>query len=456
VKNSLSKEIKIEPLTRVEGHGQVIVRINVKDKKLKEVEFSIIESPRFFEKFLEGKPAEEAPRITERICGICFVDHHLASVKAVEDAWNITIPETALLLRKTIHYADFVTSHMLHIAFLCLPDLVDIEERNFLGLAKVKPNLVKLAINLHEYGNKIVGEIGGRIINPVTAIPGGMAKPLTQEQKDKLLTETSQALKDVKQFTDEALSLMEKKAEILSYPVTGTYYMGLVNDGWHEIYDGNLKVVDAKGKQVYQFKAQEYLEYIAEKVSDHSFVKLPFLKKIGFPKGIYRVGPLARLNVMEKISGSLTQEYLKSYVKIFGKPSNHLMAYNAARMLEVVNAIESIQELLNNEKITSENVRVPVKEKAGVGVGIVEAPRGVLIHNYQTNNDGIIVNANVISPTTHNAPSIEANVQALAEHQLEELLKQKNEDALWKLETLIRAYDPCISCATHLVKIVKE
>ena len=152
-----------------------------------------------------------------------------------------------------------------------------------------------------------------------------------------------------------------------------------------------------KENQVYQFKAQEYLEYIAEKVSDHSFVKLPFLKKIGFPKGIYRVGPLARLNVMEKISGSLTQKYLKSYVKIFGKPSNHLMAYNAARMIEVVNAIESIQELLNNEKITSENVRVPVKEKAGVGVGIVEAPRGVLIHNYQTNNDGIIVNANVLS-----------------------------------------------------------
>lgn len=456
MKIGLGKEIKIEPLTRVEGHGQVIVRINVKDRKLKEVEFSVIESPRFFEKLLEGKPAEEAPRMTERICGICFVDHHLASVKAVEDAWGATIPETALKLRKTIHYADFITSHVLHIAFLCLPDLVNIKERNFLELAKVNPNLVKLAINLHEYGNKVVGEIGGRIVHPVTAIPGGMAKPLTEEQKTKLLTETSQALKDVKKLADKTLKLMEEKIEILNYPVTGTYYMGLVSDGWHEIYDGNLKVMDEKGNLTYQFKAQEYLEYIAEKVSEHSFVKLPFLKKIGFPQGIYRVGPLARLNIMEKISGTLTQDYIKSFMKIFGKPSNHLMAYNAARVIEIVNAVESVHEFLGDKKITSENVRAPVKEKRGVGVGVVEAPRGILIHNYQTNDDGIIVNANIISPTTHNAPSIEATLKALAEHQMEELLKPKNDEALWRMETLVRAYDPCISCATHLVRVVKE
>jgi F420-non-reducing hydrogenase large subunit len=453
----LSREIKVEPLTRVEGHGNVIVRVNVKDKSLKEVELNIVESPRFFERFLVGKPAEEAPRISQRICGICFADHHLASVKAVEAAWDIAIPEIAVLLRKALHYADIITSHMLHVAFLCLPDLVDgLPERSFTGLLKVKPELVKLAVNLHSYGNQVVEEIGGRIINPVTAIPGGMSKPLTKEQKDRLLAKTSEALKDAEKFASEAAALMEQKAESFKHPVSERYYVGLVRDGWHELYDGELKVVNSKGETVYKFNSSEYLDYVAERISPHSFVKLPYLRKLGFPAGIYRVGPLARLNTAEKLSGTLTQKYLKSFEKIFGKPSDRLMAYNMARIVEVVNSIEAISEILSSEQITSENVRVKVEPKSGIGVGIVEAPRGILIHHYETSSEGILTNVNIISPTTSNAPSIETDLRIFAENRVEEIVSSDNSQVLWEMETLVRAYDPCISCATHLVKLVLE
>ena len=452
----MSREIKIKPLTRVEGHGQVIIRIDLEKQKLKEVEFSIIESPRFFEKILKGKPAEEAPRITERICGICFVDHHLASVKAVENAWGATIPETALMLRKIIHYADFVTSHILHLAFLCLPDLVDIKERNFLGLAKSNPELVKEALVLHEYGNKVVQQIGGRAIHPVTAIPGGMVNPLPKEQKAQMLTETVQALEQAKHFADESLRIIEDKTQAFKYPTTGNYYLSLVKNSSHEIYDGILTMLDKKANETSTFDAQKYLEHIAERVSDHSFVKLPYIKTKGFPDGMYRVGPLARLNVMKNIPGAVTKDYLNSYLRVFGKPSDNLMAYNMARVIEIVNAIESVQELLNHENITSTDIRRPVKEKKGIGVGIVEAPRGVLIHNYRTNSDGIITDANVISPTTQNAPSIEADLQKMAEQNLEKLIQPENRESLWQMETLVRAYDPCISCATHLVRVVRE
>ncbi len=215
-------------------------------------------------------------------------------------------------------------------------------------------------------------------------------------------------------------------------------------------------MLDQKANKTSEFDAQQYLEHIAERVSDHSFVKLPYIKAKGFPDGIYRVGPLARLNVMKKISGALTQDYLSSYVRVFGKPSDDLTAYNMARVIELINAVESIQKLLNQEKVTSTNVRDPVKERKGTGVGIVEAPRGILIHNYQTNNDGIITNANVISPTTQNAPSIERDLQKMAEQNLEELIRPENHESQWKMETLVRAYDPCISCATHLVKVIHE
>ncbi|MEM3476208.1 MAG: Ni/Fe hydrogenase subunit alpha [Candidatus Bathyarchaeia archaeon] len=448
------EEIKIEPLTRVEGHGKVIIK--VKDNQLEDVKLCIIESPRFFEKIMQGLPAEEAPRFSERICGICYAAHHLASVKAVENAWKVAPPEPAILQRKLLHYAGFVTSHSLHLLFLCLPDLIDIQERSIIGLSKVKPELVNFALKIHEYGNLITEVIGGKTIHTVTAIPGGVSKPLSKDKKDSLKTKFNEVFKAAESFADEVMNLIEEKQSFFASLNKAYYYMGLVKNEKHELYDGTLKVIDYAGRELYNFKAEEYLEYIAEKVSPHSYVKLPYLRRVGFPEGLYRVGPLARINIAKNIEGEKTKKYLEVFETLFGKPSSNLMAYNAARVVELINALEKIYEILNNEKLISDKVRIQVDERKGVGVGIVEAPRGILIHHYETNEEGIIVNANVITPTTQNAPVIEIDLKSMAEMQLTELISENKEQALWRLETLVRSYDPCISCATHFIEVKHE
>jgi len=449
-----NQEIKIEPLTRVEGHGKVIIKI--KGNQLEDVKFCVFESPRFFEKLMQGLPAEEAPRFSERICGICYVAHHLASVKAVEDAWKVTPPEPAILQRKLLHYAGFVTSHSLHLLFLCLPDLIDVQERNIVGLNKVNPELVKLALKIHEYGNLITEIVGGKTIHTVTAMPGGMSQSLSKEKKDSLKTRFNDVFKAAEAFANQVMNLFEKNSLLFNALNKAYYYMGLVKNDIHELYDGSLKVSDSMGNELYNFKAKEYLDYIAEKVSNHSYVKLPYLKKLGFSKGLYRVGPLARLNVAKGIEGEKTQEYFEAFKSIFGKPSSNLMAYNAARLVELINALEKIHEILNDENLTSDKVKTQVYERKGAGVGIVEAPRGILIHHYETNDDGIIVNANVITPTTQNAPVIETDLKSMAEAQINELISSNKKQALWRLETLVRSYDPCISCATHFIKVKHE
>lgn len=451
----MSIEFSVKPLTRVEGHGNVIIRVDVKERALKEVELNIIESPRFFERLLVGVPAEEAPRIAERICGICYVAHHLASVKAVEAAWGVEVPEPATMLRKIINHAGVVTSHLLHIAFLCLPDLIDLKDRSVIELSKVNPGLVKKAVKILEFGNRVVQVVGGRVIHPVTAIPGGMAKPLSKELRDQLLSEGKSTLRIAEEFVSEVADLMERRMDLLSHPNKGSYYVAMVRNRFHELYDGEVVVINAEGERVYEFNPKNYLDYIDEEVSKHSFVKQPYLRKIGYPAGIYRVGPLARLNVCKDMDGELTRKYYELFIKCFGKPTNHLMAYNFSRLVELINCLEQLVALLESEKAFSSKVRGEVVAREGEGVGLVEAPRGILIHHYKTNGEGLITYANIIPPTTHNAPIIEDNLRELAQSELNDLIEGR-EDAKWRLEVMVRAYDPCISCATHLVRIVRE
>ncbi|MEM2630864.1 MAG: nickel-dependent hydrogenase large subunit, partial [Candidatus Bathyarchaeia archaeon] len=323
-------------------------------------------------------------------------------------------------------------------------------------LSKVKPELVKFALKIHEYGNLITEVIGGKTIHTVTAIPGGVSKPLSKDKKDSLKTKFNEVFKAAESFADEVMNLIEEKQSFFASLNKAYYYMGLVKNEKHELYDGTLKVIDYAGRELYNFKAEEYLEYIAEKVSPHSYVKLPYLRRVGFPEGLYRVGPLARINIAKNIEGEKTKKYLEVFETLFGKPSSNLMAYNAARVVELINALEKIYEILNNEKLISDKVRIQVDERKGVGVGIVEAPRGILIHHYETNEEGIIVNANVITPTTQNAPVIEIDLKSMAEMQLTELISENKEQALWRLETLVRSYDPCISCATHFIEVKHE
>jgi F420-non-reducing hydrogenase large subunit len=446
-------EIKIEPITRIEGYAKV--RVLVSGINVQNVQFNVIEAPRFFEKFMEGKPAEEAPRISERICGVCPTAHHMASVKAVEDAWEVEPPETAVKLRRLMHLGGFISSHTLHVAFFTLPDLLDITEKSLTGLYVQRPKLVEDAMKLREIGQNIVEKVGGRAVHPVTAVPGGVTKLLASDQRDKLLKQVETALTIAENLVNLCFQLIQDEWEkVKLYPNFETSYMTLIKDGVHEIYDGKIRIFDPMKKTCFDFHPKEYLDYIQEKPVNHTFVKYPSLKR--FEEGLYRVGPLARLNVADDFSTPLASEKLKAYKDIFGSPAHNVIAYNLARAIEIVNATELAIELLQDNDLTTGKARTNVVAKEGVGVGIVEAPRGTLIHHYETDAQGRIKRVNIIVPTNQNAPSIEKAVFEMARQVIPQMENIGKDRALWMLENVVRAYDPCLSCSVHMVEIINE
>ena len=452
----MGQDFSISPLTRVEGHGNVIIRVD--NGKLSEVELNVFESPRFFEKFLEGKLSEDAPRLSERICGICHVSHNLASVKAVEAAWGVEPPAAAVELRELLTLGEYVSSHTLHLAFLAIPDLLGLpkDKRNILGLGEANPRLLKQALSMYDYGLALTEVLGGKRVHVTTSLPGGMSKNVGEAERSRLLGLASAALASVEDITDLFMETVEKKADLIDYPTESKYCMGLVKNETEELYDGDVRVVDPKGGEINEFKPSAYLDYLAERVSSHSNVKLPYLRKVGFPEGAQRVGPLARLAVANQIVGDLASKLLKSYYGIFGKVPSNVMAYNAARFVELTSAIEASKTMLEEARFFKGPIRVEAKEKAGEGVGIVEAPRGILLHHYKTDESGIIRMANIITPTAFNAPSIEQDLSVIAKKDLQSILKDGRDEVFWKMEVLTRAYDPCLSCATHTIEIVVE
>ncbi len=296
-------KICIEPISRVEGHGKVIIVLD-ENGKPKEVKLSIT-AVRGFEQFVVGRPAEEVPRIVPRICGICQVPHHLASVKAIDDAWNVKIPKPAAKLRELMLLGNIIHSHALHFYFLAAPDFIlgvnaAPEIRNIVGLAKENPDLVKKAIALRRFGQRIVDITGGKPIHPITGIPGGISKSMKEEERDELLKEidkiieyATESVNVVKEVTNK---FMDKVKEL---GVIDTWYLGLLNEGKHTFYDGTLRFMSPDGNEKIDFAPQEYLDYIGEQVVPYNYSKYPFYKKAGFPDGVYRVGPLAMLNVAD-------------------------------------------------------------------------------------------------------------------------------------------------------------
>ena len=450
----MTETITINPLTRLEGTGKV--KLEIEKGKVKDLELNVAVGPRFFEYLLVNKQAEDAPRISERICGICYVNHHLVSVKAVEDAWGVQVPEVATLLRRTLNSASFITSHALHLAFLALPDLLPISNRNVIGVADANPSLAEAALQLHEYGNRVVTELGGRLVHVVTSIPGGQTKGLTGETRYKLLREGRAAMTSVRKIADAFFGLYEKRPDDSSeYMAPNTPYMGLVTKkGEYELYDGDIRVRDVEGKNLLQFPAQEYYKRLEETTSDHSFTKIVYLKEMGHIGGLMRVGPLPRINVIDKMQWNNAAEYLKSYEKIFSRPTNDTAAYNLARTVELVASVEETLDGLANDVITSERTREPVKPRAGVGYAFVEAPRGLLHHSYEIDEKGLIKGANIVAPTTFNHKSIENNIRLYAEAKVHDLEKKSTRnDVLWGIEKIVRAYDPCLSCSVHMVEV---
>ncbi|TXT54818.1 MAG: F420-non-reducing hydrogenase vhu subunit A [Candidatus Thorarchaeota archaeon] len=419
------KTIKIHPVTRLEGHGELTVKMT-KDGKVKDVQFNV-SSTRFFEKFLEGRFAEEAPRVAPRICGICPVPHHLASVKAVEDAWKVTPPPAAIKLRRLAINAKQYSSHALHFFALAAPDFVvgpfaDPAKRNVATIIKELPDVGKLALQVMKFGQDLVTAVGGKAIHPVTATPGGMLNPFSEEKRDIFL----ERVKEAKDWTLQTVDLAKKVVTDYWDPITKlaiapTYYVGLHDKGNLEIYEGKLRVMNPEGEIVEDFTPRSYKKYMGEYVSDHSYATHIYYKPVGYPEGIWRANSLARCNVVDKMATPLADEALQEMRDKLGRVIHATFAYHWARIIELVQAIEEIEMLLEDPEIVSTDVKLSdVEPRKGQGVGCVEAPRGTLIHNYWTDDDGLITKVNMLVATNHNIAGIEKSLMVAAKQVFEE------------------------------------
>lgn len=433
----MSRTIKIEPLTRLEGHGNITIKLGPKNK-VEDVQLNIL-STRFFEKFLEGRPAEHAPRIVPRICGICPIPHHLASVKAVEAAWDIIPPRPAQKLRELELNAKQFSSHVLHIAALQLPDLLagplaPPEKRNVIAVINALPDVGKAVLKAMKFGQDIIATIGGKSIHPVTAIPGGMSKPLSEDDRQIYLKQLPDIVEIGKTLLEIGKKLINDYMVVIqNYAVVPTYYVGTVKpeDGAMTIYDGNIRVMDPEGSIVAEFPPKDYLEYIAEYVVPYSMATHIYYKPAGYPEGIWRANTLARANVCEKMQTPWAQELFEDFRQTVGRPCHMTFAYIWARLIETIQAVEKIKTLLEDDEIVSTDVKLAdVEPKEGNGVGEVEAPRGTLIHNYWTDDKGIITKANLLVATNHNVGGIEKTLKVAAKQIFEDKILDKIKDQL--------------------------
>ena len=453
------KQIVIQPVTRIEGGAKVVIQLddqgNVADAR-----FQILEL-RGFEKFCMGRPVEEMPRITCRICGVCPMSHHLASAKACDAIFGVEPPPAGRKLRELANAVAYIEEHILHFYFLAGADFImgpdaDYSVRNVFGILGKLPEVGRKVVRMRHMGAKMVETLCGKSIHPVAAVPGGFSKPLTEEERQQLLEMANEEVEFAK------FSIAYAKENIFpnyldtvkTLGVIKTGFLGTVDDdGALNLYDGKLRMMTADG-QYEEFAAADYLDYIGEHIEPWAFVKFPYYKKAGGfsmdldnPVGIYRTNTLARMNVCDKIATPLAQKELEEFREKFGRPVQQTLLYNWARLIELLYNAERAVELLNDPDITSTETRIPVTPRAARGVGCVEAPRGTLIHDYETDEKGLITKCNLIVGTTHNHAPINMSVKQAAMS----LIKggQYDETVLNKVEMAIRAYDPCLSCASH-------
>ena len=450
-----TQKITIEPVTRIEGHAKVTIHLN--DAGGVDRAYLHINEFRGFEKFCEGRMVFEMPSITPRICGICPVSHHLAAAKAGDAVYGCPPPRPASLLRELMHMGQIIQSNSMHFFELAGPDLLlgfdqDPATRNVIGLIGVNPELTLKAINLRRFGQEIIRTLGGRRIHPNFAVPGGVNKALQPSERDTILAGYAQAI----EATQIGIQLFKEWADknqedIWKFAVFATSYMGLVTpENGLELYDGQIRLMDAKGNQLEKFDGQNYLDYIAEHVENWSYLKFPYYKKMGWPQGVYRVGPLGRLNTCEKIDTPLANDELKNFKSLNGgKPVENTLFYHYARLIEVLFAIEKVQVLLDDPDILSTDILNTVHDYRGVGVGILEAPRGTLFHHYWADEKGQLERVNLIVATGNNNWAMSKAVDSVAKTYVHG--PDIREGMLNRVEAAVRAYDPCLSCSTHAV-----
>jgi coenzyme F420-reducing hydrogenase alpha subunit len=447
----MGKEISFAPVSRLEGHGKITLRLDDQGN-LVDAHFHVIEF-RGFEKFLQGRKLWEAPRITTRACGICPISHHLASAKACDDLLGIEIPKAAKLYRELHHMNQTIHSHALHFFFLAAPDFFfpdDETKRNVLGIVAANPDLAKKAIELRKCGQENNHIMGGKAIHPVTSLPGGISHPLSKEDGQIIRKNVERALELGKVALDVGKLIFKENHDlVMRFADIKTNYLGLVKDGNLELYDGKLRLDNPFEETIEEFEPRDYLNYIGERVEDWSYLKFPFYKPLGWPHGIYRVNSLARLNVCDQISTPLANAALQEYRKTYGRQAHAPLLFHFARLVEIIYAAERALQILDDPELFSKDCRIKVHPKAGRGVGVIEAPRGVLIHDYTTDSNGLITKANLIVSTVHNNPAMDMCVKEAAK----QFIKGPDipEPVMNKLEMAVRAYDPCLSCATHAI-----
>jgi len=450
----MGHKITISPVTRIEGHARVTIYLN-EDGSV-ERSFFHVDQFRGFEKFCEGRMFFEMVEITPRICGICPVSHHLAAAKACDAVVGAKPPRPASLLRELMHMGQVIQSHGLHFFHLASPDLIlgfdaDPRIRNVAGLAEKDPELARKAIRLRAFGQNIIALLGNKKVHPVFAVPGGVNKSLKPYERDTILAGMDEMMNIAKTGLELVTSWVEAERELVEgFADLKTGYMGLVKDGALELYDGNVRLKDWKGDRLEEFPSEEYLDYIGEHVEDWTYLKFPFYRELGWPEGVYRVGPLGRLNVSDDISTPMASEELRKF-KILGKggPVCQTLYYHYARVIEILYGLERPQQLLDDPDILSGDIKAGWKNVTGEGVGCIEAPRGTLFHHYRTDDKGTLTGVNLIVATGHNNFAMSRAVDAVAKTFIKN--GEAREGILNRIEAAIRAYDPCLSCSTHAV-----
>jgi len=449
----MSKTITIDGVTRIEGHARITIDLDDKGQ-VSDAQFHVTQF-RGFEKFVEGRPLTEMPSVMARICGICPVSHLMASAKACDDLLAVDIPPTAIKLRRVMNEAQMVQSHALSLFHLSSPDLLygfdsDPTKRNIFGMIKTHPAFATDGVMLRKFGQEIIALLGGKKIHPAWVVPGGVSEALTAERRETILKGIPAAMAMANRAAEWLATVVDKfpeeEAVFSNFP---TMFAGLVNpQGTLEHYDGAMRFCGSQANTVAEFAdPRRYQDYIGEAVEKFSFLKFPYFKPTGYPAGIYRVGPLARVVLAERAGTPRADAELQAFRKKLGRAPTSSFHFHWARLIEIFYGIESIQALMNEPDILDTRVRARARPNRSEGVGISEAPRGTLIHHYKIDDNGQMRWANLIIATGHNNMAMNRGVKQVAERFVKGT--KIEEGMLNRVEAVIRCFDPCLSCSTH-------
>jgi NAD-reducing hydrogenase large subunit len=449
------RRIVIDPVTRIEGHARITLYLNA-DGQVENARFHVTQF-RAFEKLCEGRPFSEMPALMARICGICPVSHLIASAKACDQILGTRIPPVAVQLRRLLNLAQIVQSHALSFFHLSAPDFLlgmdsDPARRNLFGLIEKHPEMARDGIRLRKFGQQVIERLAGKRIHPSWVVPGGVSEPLAPAAREAILAELPEmraiAQRTLVWFKSVLHEFREEAATFANFP---TLFLGLVGpDGELEHYDGQIRVVDAAGRIVADRLAPErYRDYLGESVEPDSYLKSPYYKPEGYPDGIYRVGPLARLNIADRCGTHAADQEWAEFRQLERGAVLSSFYYHYARLVEILYALERIEQILAEPQILGRHVRAQAAANHPEGIGVAEAPRGTLIHHYRVDEAGVIQWANLIIATGHNNLAMNRGILQAARRFVDG--NRLSEGALNRVEAVIRAFDPCLSCSTHAV-----